>query len=48
MTSGVHHPVLMGLTALAVGFLVLLIWCCLKVSNKPVPRVDWNKEDYKQ
>lgn len=47
MMLAVHHPVLAALAVLVV-ILVMLAVCLCVVAGKPVPRVDWNKEDYKQ
>ena len=41
------HPILAALTALAALVAVLVLACC-RAASKPLPKVDWNKEDYKQ
>lgn len=41
------HPILAALTALASLVIVLALACC-KAAGRNTPRVDWNKEDYKQ
>lgn len=42
-----EHPILAALTALFALTTVLLLACC-RAASKPIPRVDWNSEEWKQ
>lgn len=36
------------LISLAVLFGIVIVWACCVAAGRKTPRVDWNKEDYKQ
>lgn len=47
MSHAIAHPILAALGAMLAIIIVLVIALC-PAASKPMPRVDWDKDDYKR